>query len=994
MSPPPPGVAGNGSPPAFTPQTVSSAKDLCGYYVETPYGWGICLKDDPDNSHVQVGLNWRLGNHRRARCSIRRELITSTSFCRLGDCVLTASGAGVVIIFHPKDCIHVVQYIDSEDAAPRREELEPSALLKVLPAAPGLEVQTSYGKGTCESYRQEDGMFMVKFKWGSGILAPTALECHMARVQPLIECFAQSAKRALDSYSGSLDDIQKALKSCGFENLQSYLTSNAGEAFEKAKKMWNDFNAVVDEKGAVATAESSMEELRLRATEVIGDEQMKSTLQLMQARLNSLACTEAGFTGEWVGAEDVAPRAVISGSSLTWHWGDVSHLEVCGLTITTELDGDKFVGTLESTNRLSWSDGDIWTRKSSLQDSAADSAESTEQKAKEYASGMLQQGIGQLKQILAGEHGENEGSIEESLEVLKKVAFQDAEVQKIVDQIEARREKLLVVREKLLQTKTGQKLADSSERMMEKVQSLQESANEMAPQLEKLQLRGQLFINRLTADEKVKEKAHQLFTGAQSRIQNKMEGDEYKGAMETWALSVRERIGDRLREQQTRLVERLGGLDLEQLDVQQLAMNSWDPQMMQRQLERSLARAVQFSGENLSGTELLDRFESTEGSVSHVPVVKQTAKEILSGLDDLQLGIPDPIRKALEAQALGEKADFTKVAMETLEDDSVADGAAAMMAKGEEVLTRLQKLQNSSTLSKTFQRLEGEDIEGHLLAVIAQIDTEKLLEASENAMTSSEAREALVNHLKDVCLEFILKVLPVLSIPEVSGSDKGCDWQINDINFSDFKFRKENVQITLGDLSLNDDSELLRVSAWDIEAQFKRLKVKVTQSYFPYLSTTAYADAKASQMAITQGFKFKQNEDGSEVPELVLSSRSVEMQSLELWFEKTSYAVKGADVLATIINTLTYLFADVLKVHACDKVKGMLDKHTETLATSLNGFLQTCAPLLKRLGWSPKAAQHKADFLGTDDVPKVWIRMKNEEFIDMLDPGRACAVRV
>merc|ERR1719424_1556615 len=101
-------------------------------------------------------------------------------------------------------------------------------------------------------------------------------------------------------------------------------------------------------------------------------------------------------------------------------------------------------------------------------------------------------------------------------------------------------------------------------------------------------------------------------------------------------------------------------------------------------------------------------------------------------------------------------------------------------------------------------------------------------------MTNTQAREALVNRLKDVALEFILKVLPVLSIPQVTGHDKGCDWEINDITFSDFRFRKENVQIMLGDLTLSDDEELLRISAWDITAQFKRLKLSVTQTHFPY----------------------------------------------------------------------------------------------------------------------------------------------------------------
>merc|ERR1712032_512232 len=228
----------------------------------------------------------------------------------------------------------------------------------------------------------------------------------------------------------------------------------------------------------------------------------------------------------------------------------------------------------------------------------------------------------------------------------------------------------------------------------------------------------------------------------------------------------------------------------------------------------------------------------------------------------------------------------------------------------------------------------------------------------------------------------------------MGGHDNGCDWELNDINFSDFWFRKESVHITLGTPG-NANEELLRISAWDISAHFRGMKVAVKQTQFPFAQANGVADAKAERMSVTIAFKFEVSTDSSQ-PRLVMSSRSVHMENLELWVGETNYAV--------IINALSFLFADTLKGYACRKICSRLDDHMEVLINTINSTLETCTPLLAKIGWELPAATPavtEADD-AADQVHEaatgaaITLRAVGRipEEIDWADPGRTFAVRV
>jgi len=401
---------------------------------------------------------------------------------------------------------------------------------------------------------------------------------------------------------------------------------------------------------------------------------------------------------------------------------------------------------------------------------------------------------------------------------------------------------------------------------------------------------------------------------------------------------------------------------------------------------------------------------------------------------------------------------WKEAAIGSLDDDYMVNGAQVLVVHGEKMLERYQELKTNQSVARILQHLESEDIEKSVLSKLHSLNAQELFSSAERGLTSAEAREELVSHFKDICLDFILKILPAIHIDKIAGNDNGCDWEINDINFSDFGFRKENVHISLGDPN-KPNEDLLRVTAWDISAHFRNLKVTVKQTGIPYLKAVGIGDAKVERMSVALAFKLlpsgevavsggapstwagggdtagrstgrsmtsaqaagggssASSTNSSPAPGtmmVTMSSRSILMDSLELTVGETSYSM--------IVNALTFLFADVLKNYACEKIAERLDEHMGFLIEGLNTVLVACTPYLEKLGFQLPAMASGAgqdsvsakDFAtrailghpqasGCEDawvsaVPRLngWGSGRPDGFpeeLDFADPGRSFAVR-
>lgn len=920
------------------------AGPLRGFFVETPYGWGICNGDEEALPHLQVALDWRIRDGRRVQCAVRRSDIKRTSFCAVGQCVQTTFGTGVLLSFRPSDGVHVVQLWGRPSMGRNHAYLRRDALLAVLPAAKGLAVKTPYGPGVCRGFR-DDFVLVDLGSWGRAELRRDSVRCPAALVLPLVDHFLARAAELLKLHSSTLARLHEALQGLGLEKLQERLTASAGEAMEVASKLWEEW----EDRGTPDGA-SVLENLNLKAEEVLEDPQMKSAFQAGIARLNTLVCKAEGFDGVWLGKNDQGARCVISDANMRWHWGAESELEIWGAnSVSTLLEDEIFRGELLPDGTLRWSDGDEWLRKPppppTPQEQAAAAAAAAAAPEEETPANssvrsnlsLLQRSLQDLRRIVGGSGVE--GDVEEALAELKKLAISDSEVQRVVDDMTRRRELILDLRGKLLQSKTGQVLTEGKHRLAQQLAKIQEKA--ITPQLERMQQRSSRFFTRITTDKTLGGKASKLFSGAQSRIMERLKGAEGQG-LEAWVGAVKERVIKQLSVHKAMLVESLEGFDVKDLDLRRIIAASWDPRTLEEQLEKSMLRALEVSGLSSSGTELLDRFLTSSSSVAQIPGLKRGYQSLLSALAELNVEVPGPIQKLLEAQANGSTQDakaWQEAIVSSLDDQQLVSGANALLEKGESVLAHFEELKGMNTVAKVFDHFENEDLEREVLKRLQSLDPDSLLQTAETAVSSAEAREQLLGQLKDACLDFVLKILPAIHIEKVEGTDNGCDWEISDISFSDFSFRKENVEIVLGKPALGED--LLRVSAWDISAHFRKLKVRVKQTSFPKLEASGIADAKAEKMSVKFAFRLDQGLAAGGQP-IRLSDRSVHMETLQLRVGESNYAA--------IINTLTYLFANVLKDYASRKIAAQLDEHVGSLVGALNSVLANCSPLLAKVG--------------------------------------------
>lgn len=739
------------------------------------------------------------------------------------------------------------------------------------------------------------------------------------------------------------------------------LTAAANDAMEMASRLWEELEK--------KELKSVVDDLRLKADEVLRDEEMQSFFQQSIARLNFLVSREA-FDGEWVGKDDHKPRCVISGAQMTWHWheegkeGGQSDLEIWAAdSVSMVLDKEAFKGDLTPQGELKWSDGDVWvcaSRPGSAQaqdkGATADAAEggtaapgdaersSSHLTLLSALRRLVDSGSGNASQPRpAGQEGFSlDISIEEAISSLSRVAAEDAEVQKIVDQMSHRQEMLLALRSEVLQSRAAQVLQEGQARLGEKLQQLQETS--ITPQLAQMQSRSQRLLTRLATDRKIHGKAIELFTAAQSRLMTELSNSEAmsSGEMEKWLASLKEQLSVR----RAQIVESLGSLPEGSFDLRQMVANAKSPEELESQLALTLVRGIQLTGIDGSGTAESPEDQS-DGSAAIVPQIPKAAyQDILSTVDEMDIALPLSLRRLLEAQAEGNAQDISKwkdAVLQSLDDDAVVEGASKLVSHSEQLIAQLQELKNSESLSKVVELLE-KDLERDVLAKLHEVDTEEMVATAVDALTKAEVRDSLIDKLKDVCLDFILKILPAIHIEKLTGTETGCDWEIEDINFGDFHFRKENVQLQLGTPGSDSREPLLFVGATDISAHFRDLKVTVRQNQFPSLMQTAVADAKATSMSVQLSFAFKPGGTrGRHYPELMLTSRVVSMENLELYVKENQFAA--------VLNTLSLLFSHQLKGYAEQKIASRIDEHVGLLVDTLNDVVEKCSPLLKKLGW-------------------------------------------
>eukprot|EP00927_Polykrikos_kofoidii_P042543 TRINITY_DN36548_c0_g1_i1.p1 TRINITY_DN36548_c0_g1~~TRINITY_DN36548_c0_g1_i1.p1 ORF type:complete len:1139 (-),score=233.74 TRINITY_DN36548_c0_g1_i1:121-3513(-) len=1123
-----------------------SNEELRGCYVKTPYGWGICIADDPTELHLKVELDWRLLNRRRVPCSVRRADVSARSFCAVGQCVLTSFGTGVLLGFRPEDGIYRVQLWGSLGNGRNIAYLGSAALLKVLPAAAGLSVETAYGTGVCRgvlglhalAYNETGDLaipgggeaagmrddvvtssaistaadaglkssppisLVVDLPWGRAYLAAGVVRCPVALTLPLVERFMERAAALLKLHSGTLFRLQEAFKGFGLERLQERLSTSAGEVIEAANRVWDDIEA----KGSDEVVGSIRQ---------LADPQIDRLIEAAIARLDNLANGVAAFDGKWFGKLDDGLRCTIQDGTILWHWGDASDLEMWSQDeVSTKVEADHFRGKLNENGELVWSDGDTWIRKvaseagttrldneargvaafdgrwlgksdgglrctiqdgsilwhwgdSSVLKMSSQNEVSTQVQA-DVVRGKLQEnqdlvwsdgdiwirevkdgettdsvqlgvpavikskvtdGMSDLRRLV-GKHGLDE-DIEKAMTSIAEAATGDEEVKRIVGEVRKRQQELYGLKDQVFESRTIKAILAKKSTFQERMGRIKDTA--LAPQFQRIQTRGKRLFTRLSTDRKIKKKAAELIAAAQARFTAAEDGGEI-GGFKAWVTSTKDRVVGRLGMHRAMLVECLGDggvLQVNQEDLRRLITNSWDQKALEAQLNDILVRTIRLSGIACSGTELLDTFESS-ALISELPAVQQTYRGLLVALADLNIEVPTPLQKLIEARADGCSHDvkaWQTAIMDSLDDDGVVKRAEDFLTKGEMVLSNFEGLGRNDAFAKVMEHLEGVDLERNMLNKLHDIDPAAVLRKAEEALTSFEVRNELVNSMTDTCLDFVLKVLPKIRVDKIAGEELGFEWELSDISFSDFSLKKENFHIVLG--RPGEDEDLVTVIADDIGANFPDIKVSAKQTQFPFLHPQVSADARGQQMKVVLAFRLEHSPSSAEqlprreaeslmvqlfpqgpqmpklvgtagetaapqtpvpipagTPQLVLRRREVSMQNLELSIRQSSYS--------PIVNALTFIFADFLKDYACEKIERMLDKHTGTLMQALNGVIATSAPTFARFGLQlpTSHAANTGVVVEPEFEPACFDEDDDLLLLDWPDPGRSFVARL
>lgn len=205
----------------------------------------------------------------------------------------------------------------------------------------------------------------------------------------------------------------------------------------------------------------------------------------------------------------------------------------------------------------------------------------------------------------------------------------------------------------------------------------------------------------------------------------------------------------------------------------------------------------------------------------------------------------------------------------------------------------------------------------------------------------------MFSQMTDSCLDYLLEFLPSIVIPDISGLKDSIEYTIANLDMSGFRLRKEDVEIRVNDMFDNSkEQEVLVLDVQHIGSQFRRLRWKYQQRYFPNLSGDGAADAFVHDGSIRLGFKIKKKEvmkGKMKVfePKVVLSSKKVSIAKIELKVDECKYA--------WLYNLLASLFAESIREYITKSLSETLTDNMSVLLGMLNDFTGSSWPVLAKI---------------------------------------------
>jgi hypothetical protein len=274
---------------------------------------------------------------------------------------------------------------------------------------------------------------------------------------------------------------------------------------------------------------------------------------------------------------------------------------------------------------------------------------------------------------------------------------------------------------------------------------------------------------------------------------------------------------------------------------------------------------------------------------------------------------------------------------------------------------------------------------------LVKIDVNELLGTAGNAVTDEKARRKLLSSATDAALDFVLKILPSMSVPPFEGVKDGLLYRISNLSMQGFwlKVRKEDIQIELAGMRAtrrhesstdekkqsespgaggsesgeSDETSIRNLASFDsfdsaMQVEELQGKVKATevliidikgisailddaawsfeQTYLPYLKGKGLANVKLSDGAIRLKFELRRRRkattDGNPEewePVLSLNDRTCTISDVDI-------SLQGEGTVTWIVNKLATVFKGPLRDFVVNTILRMLTSESGWILARLN----------------------------------------------------------
>ena len=139
--------------------------------------------------------------------------------------------------------------------------------------------------------------------------------------------------------------------------------------------------------------------------------------------------------------------------------------------------------------------------------------------------------------------------------------------------------------------------------------------------------------------------------------------------------------------------------------------------------------------------------------------------------------------------------------------------------------------------------------------IASQDEDLDLMSVAGTILNDADARNRVIERLKDRVLDFLLGYIPTININSLDGVYENISYHISSLDLSGFKFVKDMVSLEINQDRLTSDGSLLKFKARGIEASFKGVEWKYSQQVFPNLQGEGLINAAMQSASLSLGFK-------------------------------------------------------------------------------------------------------------------------------------------